>query len=66
MPLAPPKSYLAPDKHLVNFDTLSKTSHSPEAPLTYFNEGGRGGGEGGGGSKILGLKFWPKVIFLGL
>ena len=29
------------------------------APLTYFNDGG------GGPSDFLGLKFWPKVIFLG-
>ena len=33
---------------------------NPGAPLTYFNDGG------GGLSDFLGLKFWPKVIFLGL
>ena len=36
----------------------------PGAPLTYFNDGG----EGGGGVRriFLGLTFWPKRIFLGL
>ena len=29
------------------------------APLTHFNDGG-----GGGLSNFLGLKFWPKVIFV--
>ena len=36
----------------------------PGAPLTYFNDGGRGGE--GGPSDFLGLTFWPKLIFLGL
>ena len=36
----------------------------PGAPLTYFNDGG----EGGGGVRriFLGLTFWPKRIFWGL
>ena len=34
---------------------------SPGAPLTYFNN--RGGGGGGVRVIVLGLKFWPKVIF---
>ena len=33
---------------------------SPGAPLTYFNN--RGGG-GGVQVIVLGLEFWPKVIF---
>ena len=33
----------------------------PGTSLTYFKDGG-----GGGLSDFLGLKFWPKVIFLGL
>ena len=34
-------------------------SQPPGATLAYFNDGG------GGLSDFLGLKFWPKVIFLG-
>ena len=37
---------------------------APGAPLIYFNDGRRGGG--GVQVIFLGLKFWPKVIFLGL
>ena len=37
----------------------------PGAPLTYFNDGGEGGG-GGFEGFFLGLTFWPKRIFLGL
>ena len=37
----------------------------PGAPLTYFNDGGEGGG-GGVRRIFLGLTFWPKRIFLGL
>ena len=35
----------------------------PGAPLTYFNEGGGGGGVSQ--SDFLGLKFWPKVFLVG-
>lgn len=34
---------------------------TPGAPLTYFNDGG-----GGVRRIFLGLRFWPKEIFLGL
>ena len=44
-----------PDK-LENATLRAKT---PGAPLTYFNDGGVP-------VMFLGLRFWPKVIFLGL
>ena len=38
----------------------------PGAPFTYFTDGEEGGEGGGVRGIILGLKFWPKGIFLGL
>ena len=41
--------------------TLWRNMLRPGAPLAYFNDGG------GGGVRVifLGLKFWPKMFFLG-
>ena len=53
-----------PDGKLIIFFTWPYCENilPPGSPLTYFN--GRGGGGGGGPRVIvLGLKFWPKVIF---
>ena len=49
---------------MFSFDNNIKPA-VPGAPLTHFNDGGGGGG---GGVRVifLGLKFWPKVIFLGV
>ena len=46
----------------INDPENSTKSVAPGATLTYFNDGG------GGGIRVIfwGLKFWPKVIFLGL
>ena len=38
----------------------------PGAPFTYFTDGEEGGEGGGVRGIFLGLKFWPKGIFLGL
>ena len=59
--------------HLNTFETIAaivtmqtivqKPGFTPGAPLTYFNDGARGGGVR---VMFLGLIFWPKVIFWAL